>query len=172
MKKIIVALGAAVFAFGVQAAAVNWHFNMSALDCNYEELAGSVTLYFNDALLGTVAFDGGGATDDFVIDSAGGTVKAVAEITNFSDGAGTLEYTYVISSLPMDGYPDIDSSLDAVNAEIEMGVTKNYTIDTYATVADNGYSPVGPTPPVVPEPTSAMLVLLGVAGLALKRKQA
>ncbi len=30
----------------------------------------------------------------------------------------------------------------------------------------------GPTPPVVPEPTTGLLVLLGIAGLALKRKQA
>ena len=30
----------------------------------------------------------------------------------------------------------------------------------------------GPVPPVVPEPTSAMLLLLGVAGLALRRRQA
>ncbi len=166
MKKLIVALGAVVLALGVQASAVNWHFNISALDCNYEELAGSVALYFNDALLGNMDFDAGGAEGDFVIDSAGGTVKAVALVTNFSDGAGTYEYSYVISSLPLPGYPDVEGSLAAVNGIMEAGITKDYTIDTYATIADNGYTAA------VPEPTTGLLVLLGIAGLALRRRRA
>ena len=172
MKKIIVALGAVVFAFGVQAAAVNWHFSVTGEDMNAEELAGTIALYFNDTLIGNATYEYGAAEADVEIDSAGGTVKAVATITNFSDGAGTLEYTYVISSLPLPGYPDVEGSLAAVNLAIEQGITKDYSLDISQTVADNGYSPVGPTPPVIPEPTTGLLVLLGIAGLALKRKQA
>ena len=173
MKKIIVAFGAAMLALGVQASAVNWHFNISALDCNYEELAGSVALYFNDALLGNMDFDAGGAEGDFVIDNGGGTIKAVAEVTNFSDGAGTLEYSFVIPDFsdPVSlGYPDANSYLASVSSTVELGITNDDTIDTYATVADNGYTPVGPTPPIIPEPTTGLLVLIGVAGLALRRR--
>ena len=172
MKKLITALGAVMFAFGVHAAAVDWHFSASAIDVNFEDLAGTITLYFNDAYIGTATMENGGAETDVVVDTAGGTVKAVAEVTNFADGAGTLEYTYVISSLPMPGYADIESSLAAVSDSIGAGITNDYNIDISQTVADNGYSPVGPTPPVIPEPTTGLLVLLGIAGLALKRKQA
>lgn len=175
MKNLIVALGAAVFAFGVHAASVDWHFAMTAMDANFEDLAGTVTLYFNDALIGTADMVGGEATGDFVLDvdtEVGGTVKAVAEITNFADGAGTLEYSYIISKLPMAGYPDIDSSLAAVSESIGNGITNDYTLDISQTAADNGYSPVGPTPPVIPEPTTGLLVLIGVAGLALRRRRA
>ena len=169
MKKLIVALFATAFAFGVQAASVNWHFSVATEDVNYEALEGSIMVYFNDALLGNVVMDGGVAEDDFVIDDAGGTVKIISEVTNFADGAGTLEYSYIITSLPLPGYPDIEGSLAAVNGELESGLTNNYSIDISQTVADNGYSPAAP---VIPEPTTGLLVLLGIAGLALKRKQA
>ena len=172
MKKLITALGVVVFALGAHAAAVDWHFSTSAIDVNFEDLAGTITLYFNDALIGTATMENGGAEADVVVDTAGGTVKAVAEITNFADGAGTLEYTYVISSLPMSGYADIESSLAAVSDSIGAGITKDYTLDISMSAADNGYTPVGPTPPVVPEPTTGLLVLLGVAGLALRRRRA
>ena len=47
-------------------------------------------------------------------------------------------------------------------------------VDMAATIAGGNYTPWagGPGPEPVPEPTSAMLLLLGVAGLALRRKQA
>ena len=173
MKKLIVGLFALAFALGANAATVNWHFDIGAVDCNFEDFAGTISLYFNDTLLGTTDFDGGVASTDLTFDfdnSVGGTVKAVAEITNFSDGAGTLEYSYFISQLPMEGYPDMDSSLGAVNSAIEAGISNDYAIDLSQTVADNGYTPVGPTPPVIPEPTTGLLVLLGVAGLALRRR--
>ena len=169
MKKLIVALGAAVFAFGVQAAAVNWHFSVSGEDMNAEELAGTVTLYFNDVLLGTAVYEYGAAEGDFEVDSAGGTIKAIATITNFADGAGTLEYTYVMPALPLPGYPDVDSSLGYVNTTISDAITSDGTIDISMNAADNGFTPAAP---VIPEPTTGLLVLLGIAGLALKRKQA
>ena len=141
------------------------------MDANFEELAGTVAMYFNDSLLGTIDMEYGGAEGDFQIDDAGGTIKAVATITNFADGAGTLEYTYVLSSLPLPGYPDVASSLLAINGDLENGITRDATLDISQSAADNGYSPVGPTPPIIPEPTTGLLVLLGVAGLALKRKR-
>ena len=171
MKRIIIGLCATVLALGAHAAAVNWHFAMTAQDQNYEDLAGTVTLYFNDALLGTATMENGEASGDYEIDDGGGTIKAVAEVTNFADGAGTLEYSYVLAALPEDPTAAALVLSDA-NTSIEQAVTKDYTIDTDASVADNGYSPVGPTPPVIPEPTTGLLVLLGIAGLALKRKQA
>ena len=61
MKKIIVALGAVVFAFGVQAAAVNWHFSVTGEDMNAEELAGTIALYFNDTLIGNATYEYGAA---------------------------------------------------------------------------------------------------------------
>ena len=169
MKKLIVALCATAFALGVQAASVDWHFVMPAMDANFEEMAGSVTLYFNDVLIGTAQMENGEAKGDFVIDDGGGTVRAVAEITNFADGAGTLEYVTVIQSLPVQGYPDNDTYLGEVSDIIMNGVTNDGTIDISLTIADNGYSPAAPD---IPEPTTGLLVLLGIAGLALKRKQA
>ena len=163
MKKLIVGLFAAAFAFGAHAAAVNWDFYNYYEDVNGTPLEGSISIYLDDALLSTMTIVDGEATDSFNIDV--GTLKAVAEVTNFSDGTGKLEYTYVIDSLPLDGYPDVASSLDQIGNQIMDNVTAFNSIDLDAGIAANGYE-------VIPEPTTGLLVLLGVAGLALKRKRA
>ena len=59
-----------------------------------------------------------------------------------------------------------------LQASVEAAVTADYSLDLDAGVAANGYTPAGPTPPVIPEPTTGLLVLIGIAGLALKRKVA
>ena len=170
MKKLIVGLFAVAFALGAQAASVNWDFYGYYEDINGELLQGSLSLYLDDSLLAAMPIVDGEASGNFDIDA--GTLKAVVNISNFSDGAGSLEWSYVISSIPLPGDPDPSASLQNLSDYIEIAVTSNYSIDLTQSAADNGYSPVGPTPPVVPEPTTGLLVLLGVAGLALRRRRA
>lgn len=170
MKKLIIGLFAAAFALGAHAAAVNWDYYGYYEDVNGTPLEGTVSILLDDVLLQTMDIVDGEATGNFNIDV--GTLKAVAEISNFSDGAGKLEYTYVISSIPFDGDPDASASIGKLQNWVNDAVTQANSIDLDAGTEANGYSPVGPTPPVVPEPTTGLLVLLGIAGLALKRKRA
>ena len=163
MKKLIVGLFAAAFAFGAHAAAVNWDYYGYYEDVTGTPLEGNVSIFLDDVLLQKMDIVDGEATGNFDIDV--GTLKAVAEITNFSDGAGKLEYTYVISSLPLPGDPDPNSSIVNLQTFVDQAVTADYSIDLGAGMAANGYE-------AIPEPTTCLLVLLGVAGLALKRKRA
>ena len=165
MKKLIVGLFAAAFALGAHAAAVNWDYYGYYEDINGTPLEGNVSIFLDDVLLQAMDIVDGEATGNFDIDV--GTLKAVAEITNFSDGAGKLEYTYVISSIPLPGDPDASTSIANLNGMVNDAVVVNNTIDLTLSAADNGFAPEA-----VPEPTTGLLVLLGVAGLALRRRRA
>ena len=168
MKKLITGLFAVAFAFGAHAAAVEWNFTAYLEDVNGTPLEGTVSLFLDGVSLGESMVIGAEqyatAMGTYQVDV--GTVKVVADITNFSDGEGTLEWQYVISSIPFPGDPDPQSSMVTLSQMSEGAITKDYSIDLDAGIAANGYTEA------VPEPTTGLLVLLGIAGLALKRKRA
>lgn len=168
MKKLITGLFAVAFAISAQAAATNWHYDNWFADVNGDPVAGTLSLFLDDSPIGVIGIDGDGhAEGDVTIDT--GTLKILTEITNFADGSGSSEWTYNITSIPLPGYPDPQSSLIALAQEHQLDVLINGDLDLTLSAADNGYTPAAP---VIPEPTTGLLVLLGIAGLALKRKQA
>ena len=168
MKKLITGLFAVAFAFGAHAAAVEWNFTAYLEDVNGTPLEGTVSLFLDGVSLGESmvisAEQYATAMGTYQVDV--GTVKVVADITNFSDGEGTLEWQYVISSIPFPGDPDPQSSMVTLSQMSEGAITKDYSIDLDAGIAANGYTEA------VPEPTTGLLVLLGIAGLALRRRRA
>lgn len=61
------------------------------------------------------------------------------------------------------------ASASATNAD-SAGTTKTFILGNQSTASDTWYAVKGAAP--TPEPTSALLLVLGMAGLALKRKRA
>ena len=170
MKKLIVGLFAVALALGAQAAATSWAFSAYLEDAEGMPLEGTLYFYLDDVSIGSAIIgekDYATAEANLTVDV--GTVKVVADITNFSDGEGTLEWTRVITSIPFSGDPDPQTSMVNLTQEVQMGVLNDGNIILSEGIAANGYSPAAP---VIPEPTTGLLVLLGVAGLALRRRRA
>ena len=96
----------------------------------------------------------------------GGEVQTKLLITNFDAGGqyeNTSSFTFVN---PYPGKPDAESSLAAYGDDMVAALTNDYALDLHADPTSQGYTAAAP------EPTSGLLLLLGMAGLALKRKRA
>lgn len=172
MKKLLIAMAAIATATAVHAAAYSWSGTISAYDWNNDIAgAGTVEFFINSTSVGTSTFDANGdaAFGAYGLD-AGDSVKIVATITSFSDGSGTMEWSKDVTSAFINSFPSPDDALanlaDTANATFNAGVGGG-GLDFTASVAANGFSPAS-----VPEPTSGLMLLLGMAGLALKRKRA
>ena len=141
---------------------------MGFQDANFENVEGVLTVLdvatgnsYDFTLVDGVASGTATVTE-------GGEVQTKLLITNFDAGGqyeSTSSFTFVN---PYPGKPDTESSLAAYGGDMVAVLTNDGGLDLYADPANQGYSPSGS----VPEPTSGLLLLLGVAGLALKRKQA
>ena len=173
----MIALAAIVSAVVVQAASINWGLDVTALDSTYGPAAGSVTVSaltesftqaFDDA--GMASFSINGTSDAGGIFAAGTewTVKTTATLWNDAmDKSAPYVYSYVFTmpALPTDD-PSIQSALQAVADNINNELTGTYgTLPSIEQATAAGWT-------AAPEPTSGLLLLLGVAGLALKRKRA
>lgn len=186
MKKLMTVLAMAAIAGSVQAASFSWKTAATGKVYNpgTTDLLASATAYLFDASAVSqsslvTAFATGGLDLSTMgsLSSKDISNGAIAS-TTFSDSTpvgGTLNsYFAIIVSIDGKDYLFIS---DATTASGQEGKTNTISFNAKAASqagaldASAGYS-VGGWYAAVPEPTSGLLLLLGVAGLALKRKRA
>ena len=194
MKKLMVIAAVALCAIGAQAATVDWNFTeVVRTDKPYDDIA-SYTAYFFTAdawsAVTKTAKDGAISADDFkgYLGSQGMQLATAATVKTYSVGGkqhatdsglkATDAYYIVIADTETAGSSiwakeftgiqsyDESAEIPTPTDAAAWNISKVQT-SSFLTSGNASYTVAG-----VPEPTSAMLLLLGVAGLALKRKRA
>lgn len=191
MKKLVIAFAAVCLGFAAQAATVDWQYKVTESSVNYNS---GYTLYLVDAakwdaatisadtfsdntiVYGSTTFAAGtgkNATSKTYASAKAGTTTAGMTATALSDtiitAGGTHDFYYVIlntSTDPNEYYVSAKATLTG-RAGNGSEITANTFSASNTTVQAAGWTAVA-----VPEPTSGLLMLLGLAGLALKRKRA
>ena len=190
MKKLMIALTAVAMAAGAQAYSVDWSFGGSALFknaagsaisadnqitaylCMYSDIDSLVTALKNNTLSSTTGgvLDTGTLGANGLMDKKTATKPAIGLTENqfavlLVDSKSVTGKTYYeySNAVPKLGY---DANAEEPSpTEITLGY-KNFKAS--ATGSSGGWLEVQS----VPEPTSGLLLLLGVAGLALRRRRA
>lgn len=181
MKKILVAFVAVASAMAVNAAACSWSTTGTIYQPTDSTTAvAGFTAYLFDtttvsqSALVTALRDGGSITDYSAMSTYTTATAAKVASTSFEQDSGkTISAFFVIVQ---DDYVYISNSKDATTMDIGTATfgfmsqsTNSKNVFDYST----SYSSAGwYGTAAVPEPTSGLLMLLGMAGLALRRKRA
>lgn len=190
----MIALTAVVAGVAAHAATVDWQYSVTASATDYH--ASNYALYLVDAAKWDAAKAGAGITADTFTDTtivygqttfAAGTGKSATSKTYVSNKAGTAtsgaSATALADSIVADGgtlnvyYVILDTSKDPSEyyASSKTALTGRAANGSaiqagFGTVANSAVTWTATS--AVPEPTSGLLMLLGIAGLALKRRRA
>ena len=189
MKKLMIAIAVAACAVVANAAAFNWTSSGTNAAKTINDKTGSA-LYSASTAYTLYLFDAGVTSQDTLLAGLRGdkTITDFTSVANqtlasnsritaqeFSYGTADVEYSFYFAVVNGDDV-FLSASLTKtaqLSDTVTVGfsglgtATKNAFADTTATFAANGAGWYA-----VPEPTSGLLLLLGMAGLALKRKRA
>ena len=187
MKKLLIAAAAVMLGIAANAATYNWRMQSGWVSPDDDAPLEGATLYAFDAnaydsatLLAALdaATDGGAAALGNALGS--GTVNDEGEV--MASGAGLTDDGGSPASASMygllvvgDKYYLVDGMSDVeITSAISAGGQALFNGGDVITGDTSNWSKIGggagPTP--IPEPTSGLLMLLGVAGLALRRRRA
>ena len=183
MKKILIAFGAVAVATAVNAATVMWGGTFSTPDVGDTLPAGTqfALLYSTSAFsgaatsvegftVGSKADNGGSIVSTYAInaeqsdnwefstpwDNTGKDVNGYYAILTLNDAGDKAAYMYLGEI----------TGTTPISAQQNMLYNEGWASDTMS-LTTGGYNTA-----VAPEPTSGLLILLGMAGLALRRKRA
>ena len=187
MKKLLIALGAVAIATVSQAASFNWKTKtgQAVYQAGTTTTAGSVTAYlFNadvvsrDALVAAFIDNGKGLTDFTSLSSkATSAAGAIASTVFSADKIGTetslTAYFAIISGDNIFVSAEVSGQYQATSTTplqfspttASKAAVTEWTTGTTSVAAGGGWYTA------VPEPTSGLLMLLGMAGLALRRRR-
>lgn len=159
MKKIVLGLTIIACAAFANAAQVGWSFVCS------DDLDGLTVYAFTSALDAPTADSIKAANSSGLIEAGRRETIAQGAITGITGNSGdsATVYFYVLSADEKSFY----SSTASGTIQDDTASTSYSAAFSNPSLTTANFSPIGN----VPEPTSALLMLLGVAGLALKRKR-
>ena len=175
MKKIIIGVCAVMLGIAAQAATVNWSANAIQSSPDNAVAAGwLVQIYSSDVVYsyeaanaGTIATWASGSTV-----AAGTTFRATGSGSQ-ADGSTVSYYAVVYDASTVAGAKNyIVSDVVSVSTAAN-GATANLPFGAMtATTSANKFLNSSWTAVAVPEPTSGLLMIVGLAGLALRRRRA
>lgn len=176
MKKIMMMAAVALAACSLHAASATWNVSIGLFDSNWASAQGTMVFAAGEESW-SMTFDETGSINGTITgDTTGifatGTEWSATMTTELFDMEGNSKgmyskvFDFAMPLIPTDA-PTQASTFETLNAEIGAGFfdASIGTLPYYENAADMGWA-------AVPEPTSGLLLLLGVAGLALRRKQA
>lgn len=180
MKKIMIAACSVALAAVAQAASISW----GASTVNYVTSEGAVqTSSTADAGTFVLVYLGNDSSSinwsSATVVNEGTVAYGSGKSGSYARASGAYSFTYGTEGTPSNGdifgvmFKDGDGKLSQLEYVGGEKVTQTFTIsgmgnNTYAgafTFATGNYT-------TVPEPTSGLMLVLGIAGLALKRKRA
>jgi hypothetical protein len=186
MKKLIVALAAVGMAVAANAAAVTWQSG-TILDPNGDVANKSVTAYLwviDSATYDTLAANTTGKAMSDAVYAAYGTKtgdayaskttskKGVADLTDDSKSYGESQSAYSVLLYTYGSGDDLQYMGNVGKVTFESPMDMDSEAMGSFLLGNTTAGATAWSTAAVPEPTSGLLLLLGMAGLALKRKRA